>query len=424
MKKQNFFFKLWRILYPVAIHFGCLIFISILGMIVLALSISLQHPDISPFQMQSMLYTIYYRNAVMLTAVGNLIAIPFSVLFTHLDNKKYPVGNLLSKAKPITYVLPVVAGIAFCIFGNDLLSFLPLGNFADSYEDTATLLYGNNIYTELLCIAIIAPIGEEFFFRGLVYRRMRDYMPIWSSIILSALCFGVYHGNVVQGIYASILGCVLAYIYEKYQNLLAPILVHIAANVLSVIMSETTVFQFLFHSVGEILLYMIIALVVGMLVLFAIQYVVVVKRDVRPEMPIRITRRMRQAMAQMQYYYSPYPYYSPVQMAMPVQYYSQPMPMPPQGYPQPMPMPPQGYPQPMPMPPQGYAQPMPMPPQGYSQPMPMPLQGYSQPMPMPLQGYSQPMPMPPQYYWNPTVEHTSANISTDDTNDNPNSKQQ
>lgn len=44
--------------------------------------------------------------------------------------------------------------------------------------------------------------------------------------------------NVVQGIYAFLLGILLAWICEKYQTIWAPILFHAAANLLSVICTE------------------------------------------------------------------------------------------------------------------------------------------------------------------------------------------
>ena len=45
-------------------------------------------------------------------------------------------------------------------------------------------------------------------------------------MMLSALMFGLYHGNLVQAIYGFVLGYLAVYIYEKYGSLKASILFH------------------------------------------------------------------------------------------------------------------------------------------------------------------------------------------------------
>jgi len=47
---------------------------------------------------------------------------------------------------------------------------------------------------------------------------------------ISALLFGVFHGNIVQGIYGTLMGLLIAYVYEKYDNFIAPVIIHVAAN--------------------------------------------------------------------------------------------------------------------------------------------------------------------------------------------------
>ena len=51
---------------------------------------------------------------------------------------------------------------------------------------------------------------------------------------MSALFFGLFHGNLVQGIYAGTLGLVLAWVMERYQTLTSVWLVHAAMNLGSV----------------------------------------------------------------------------------------------------------------------------------------------------------------------------------------------
>lgn len=98
----------------------------------------------------------------------------------------------------------------------------------------------------ILIVVVAAPFIEEFLFRGIVFRSMRKVIPRWYPLILSAAIFGAYHMNIVQAIYATFMGIVAAIMYEKTNNLMYPILVHVSNNLIgaiqSFIPSETEVF--------------------------------------------------------------------------------------------------------------------------------------------------------------------------------------
>ena len=88
-------------------------------------------------------------------------------------------------------------------------------------------------------------MNEIHFFRGLIYRRLRKETSIAVSVLVSALIFGIYHGNIVQFIYAFLVGIVLACSYEYYHSLAAPILIHIFMNTTSCSLTEWNVFGWL-----------------------------------------------------------------------------------------------------------------------------------------------------------------------------------
>ena len=52
-----------------------------------------------------------------------------------------------------------------------------------------------------------------------------------TALAVSSLLFGLYHGNIVQVVYGSILGLLIAYTYELYGSFAAPVLFHGVANV-------------------------------------------------------------------------------------------------------------------------------------------------------------------------------------------------
>ena len=105
-----------------------------------------------------------------------------------------------------------VASIAFSIVGNNLIDISPLPELSGSYEETSAMLMSGSLILQLLCVGILAPIVEEILMRGIAYGRLRDMMrPAWA-IFWGGLLFGIFHGNIVQGVYAACFGWFLCWL--------------------------------------------------------------------------------------------------------------------------------------------------------------------------------------------------------------------
>ena len=82
-----------------------------------------------------------------------------------------------------------------------------------------------------LCLAILAPLIEEFIFRKQLLDRMRPYGEK-LAILVSALAFALFHGNLSQFFYAFTLGLVFGYIYLRTGQLRWSAALHILVNTL------------------------------------------------------------------------------------------------------------------------------------------------------------------------------------------------
>jgi len=80
---------------------------------------------------------------------------------------------------------------------------------------------------------------EELLMRGLLYQRLRDMMQAGAAIFWSALIFGISHGNIVQGVYAFLLGMFFAWLKERFGTILIPIAAHMSANLFAIMLSES-----------------------------------------------------------------------------------------------------------------------------------------------------------------------------------------
>lgn len=115
-------------------------------------------------------------------------------------------------------VLSALARVLISVFG------------VSGYEAASRSLMTGNIPLELIVLLAASPLLEEFFFRGVLYERLKEHISVRSAMVVSALFFGLYHGNISQGIYGFFMGIFLAWSMERCRTVAAPLLIHIAAN--------------------------------------------------------------------------------------------------------------------------------------------------------------------------------------------------
>lgn len=84
--------------------------------------------------------------------------------------------------------------------------------------------------TMTLYTVVFGPICEELLFRGVTFFAAKKVMPVYFAVLVQAIMFGAFHMNKLQGAYALAMGLGLGYIMYLYDNLLLPIIAHIAYN--------------------------------------------------------------------------------------------------------------------------------------------------------------------------------------------------
>lgn len=172
--------------------------------------------------------------ATEITAAAAICSLPFLVLLYRQDNKKEEAETKDKSALRLPDYLCLTVLAALLVFGlNYLILFSGITEMSESYQKTATLLYTPPFWAQILCVGLIVPITEELIFRGLVYKRLCAVCPVILAAFLSALGFGAFHGNLVQGIYAFFCGLALCAVMEKYKTIQAPVFLHMAMNIIS-----------------------------------------------------------------------------------------------------------------------------------------------------------------------------------------------
>jgi len=77
---------------------------------------------------------------------------------------------------------------------------------------------------------VLAPLGEETLFRGILYSTVRQAGFPKAAFWLSSIAFAAIHNNLAAFVPLLVLAMLLAVLYEKTDNLLAPITAHAAFN--------------------------------------------------------------------------------------------------------------------------------------------------------------------------------------------------
>lgn len=221
----------WRVLYPVGIHF---VIAQIIGNLAFFWFVQMTGQGVGA----------YYGSVVVLTGTTGLFSMLAAAHFYRRDRNRRvlcgvtrPPGRSPMKAGKALLLLVMGAGLAQ--YGNMLMAIFQIFLKSTAYEESMSQISaGKSIFVMLFWMGIIAPIAEEMIFRWLVYLRLRDYLRMGWSMVISAVLFGVYHGNILQAIYASLLGLAFAYVLEKSGNPWSCVLLHVGANIWSLLLSE------------------------------------------------------------------------------------------------------------------------------------------------------------------------------------------
>ncbi|NLJ30945.1 MAG: CPBP family intramembrane metalloprotease [Clostridiales bacterium] len=176
---------------------------------------------------------LYYLLTDMGYVVG--LAVPALIYFAA---KRIPLSEALPFQK--TGVLRMLAfaalGVAVCLLANIPANIVANMEKAFGFsgdlpqmpltDDPAVLaLYG-------VTIAVIPPIVEELLFRGMVLNGLRKFGNTFA-VFGSALLFGLYHGNLIQMVFAFIAGLVMAFAVIRTGSLWTSILIHCVNNSIS-----------------------------------------------------------------------------------------------------------------------------------------------------------------------------------------------
>lgn len=211
------------ICYPTVFLLLCMCAVTLAVMIVAGLVLGLENPD-----SQQVLQRLPGLPLIINILFYGITLISQRKLYRN-DQLRFGVYHRRWKASGIlaACLLTLCAGHLW----SGLIDLSGLGHIFTAYAESASKAFeGQNPFLLLAATVLTGPLAEEMIFRGMTYRRAKYYLGTGWAMGISSLLFGLYHGNVIQFLYAAGLGLLLAALYERSRSLLVPVLAHMTAN--------------------------------------------------------------------------------------------------------------------------------------------------------------------------------------------------
>ncbi|MCR4814194.1 MAG: CPBP family intramembrane metalloprotease [Lachnospiraceae bacterium] len=178
-----------------------------------------------------------------------MYVIGFPILFLVLRKNEVvkPEKHKLSFGKYILYI-PLMAALIVvgAVIGTILNYMIVLPFGVDPQNSTAigAIMMNSNPFWRILTAGILAPIVEEMIFRKFLIDRTYRYGE-WVAIITSGLMFGLFHGNLAQFFFATLIGGLFAYIYIRTGQVWYTIGLHMILNLSTSVITMATMKPYL-----------------------------------------------------------------------------------------------------------------------------------------------------------------------------------
>lgn len=240
--------RIWRVFYPVLIYYGVSLGIQMAFSVIFSTYIMMKDKSVAEDVLVEKATEMLYQYISVISISTALVVIPVLGLIYYFDVKKK--REKYTKVNPLLYIVVAVMGVSGCICFSNLLEIFKIIELFPYYSEvTQELLLSGGFVMSFIATVICAPILEELLFRGLLYRRLEEWTNKKTvAVIISGLCFGVAHGNMVQFIYAFVIAIFMCFVYDRFKTIWAPVIFHMAANCYSSVATEFEYFDFMYNT--------------------------------------------------------------------------------------------------------------------------------------------------------------------------------
>jgi uncharacterized protein len=165
-------------------------------------------------------------------------------------------------AKPIYFLLAPLGAVGLGATLDALITLLGYSQVGSLPSFRRAMESATGLWLVAIFVGVgpVASLMEELFFRGFMQTRLAQRWRLWPAVVVTSLCFGLFHMDLIHSLVAFLLGLWLGYITERTGSLRPAITGHILNNVTSVALTVMGLYT-------EAALPNVLQLVAGVLVL-------------------------------------------------------------------------------------------------------------------------------------------------------------
>ena len=129
--------------------------------------------------------------------------------------------------------LLLILGYALQLGVSAILMLLSTGfpSAFSAYKELIASMAGEGVDVKtFIAVSFLAPIAEELIFRGVSYTYAEGAIGYRWAIFFQAVIFGLYHGNLIQFIYATAIGYLLGALRHQSGSIVPGIVLHTIIN--------------------------------------------------------------------------------------------------------------------------------------------------------------------------------------------------
>lgn len=190
----------------------------------------------------------YYSNPAFQYASGALffsiiaMGVPFYIYSCRKGRMSYKKALPFHTPQPFKKIVCLIlAGFGFCIissyvasFAGSLLSFAGIEEYVPDEMISSDWL---DVLMNFVCAAVVAPLVEEYIFRGVIMQPLRKYGDGFA-VIASSVLFALAHGRPTNIIFAFGAGVAIGFAVIYSRSLWVGIIIHALNNGFSVFFGE------------------------------------------------------------------------------------------------------------------------------------------------------------------------------------------
>lgn len=146
--------------------------------------------------------------------------------------------NLRGSRKPhraVSLLRAFLTGVGMSLVWGIVSGMLHLD---EVFPNTAvSSMFSRPLPWQIVLYGFVSPLLEELMFRLLLYDLVRKVAGERTAAVIVSMLFALWHGNVIQMLYAFPAGLILQYLRRAGGGMEEPVLCHIGANLTAIMVS-------------------------------------------------------------------------------------------------------------------------------------------------------------------------------------------